>query len=237
MSLPLLLLPGLLCDRALWQGVIPSLQSLPQIDGITVPDLTLDESMAAMAERVLQTAPPRFILGGLSMGGYLAFEMMRRAGGRVEGLMLVDTQPNPETPASQTKRLATIDLAKSGKFKGVTRHLLPSLVHPSRVDDQAVAPIVLAMAERVGVAAFIRQQTAILGRADSRPTLAEIACPTLVMVGEQDQITPLEVARDMAASIADSRLVVVPHCGHLPPIERPEFVAEQMVRFCAKLRG
>ena len=224
-------LPGLLCDRALWQGVIPPLESLPQIASVQVADLTRDDSMASMAKRVLDEAPPEFILGALSMGGYVAFELMRRAPERVRGLMLLDTQPLPETDASREKRLATIELARSGKFKGVTRHLLPSLVHESRVDDPLVAPIVLGMAERVGVEAFIRQQTAILGRQDSRPVLARIECSTLVMVGEQDRITPLSIARDMAASIVDSRLVVVADCGHLPPIERPKIVADQMVRW------
>ena len=231
MSLPISFLPGLLCDRALWQGVIPSLESLPQISEVRVADLTRDDSMAAMAERVLAESPPQFILGALSMGGYVAFELMRRAPERVQALMLLDTQPLPESEASREKRIATIALAQSGKFRGVTRHLLPSLVHESRIDDPTVAPVVLGMAERVGVEAFIRQQTAILGRQDSRPGLARIRCPTLVMVGAQDQITPLAVARDMAASIENSRLVVVADCGHLPPIERPEFVAEQMVRW------
>jgi pimeloyl-ACP methyl ester carboxylesterase len=119
-------------------------------------------------------------------------------------------------------------LARTGDFKGVTPRLLPRWVHPSRVDDPALAETVTTMTQRVGRDAFIRQQTAIMNRPDSRPTLSEIACPTLVLCGHEDQSTPVDRHREMAADIANARLVVVPDCGHLSTLERPEIVNREM---------
>ena len=115
-----------------------------------------------------------------------------------------------------------MQLAEKGEFKGVTQRLLPQLVHPDRVEAPEVGGAVLAMAARVGKEAFLRQQMAILGRADSLPTLAQIACPTLVLCGENDLLTPPDRHLEMAAGIADARLVKLPDCGHLPPLERPQ---------------
>ncbi len=172
----LILLPGLLCDRALWA---PQLEGLGDVADMSVADFTQADSMAAMAETVLRTAPSRFALAGLSMGGYVAFEIMRRAPERVERLALLDTSARPDTPEQTQARRDLIALAQQGDFKGVTPRLLPRWVHPSRVHDAALVETVTAMTRRVGRDAFIRQQTAIMNRPDSRPGLAAITCPTL----------------------------------------------------------
>lgn len=217
----LVLLPGLLLDEALWA---PQLAALADIAKMTVGDLTPYDSLAAMARAILGTAPPRFALAGLSMGGYVSFEIMRQAPERVTRLALLDTSARPDTPEQAANRRTLIQLCETGEFKGVTRRLLPQWIHPSRVNDPAVADVVLAMTARVGRDAFIREQTAIMGRPDSRPGLARIRCPTLVLCGHEDQATPVEVHREMAADIPNARLVVVPACGHLSPLERPEAV-------------
>lgn len=225
---PLILLPGLLCDRALWE---PQLAGLADIADMAVGDLTRSDSMAGMAQDVLRTAPERFTLAGLSMGGYVSQEIMRQAPERVERLALLDTSARPDTPEQKKSRHELIELSKRGNFKGVTPRLLPRWVHPEHAKDPAIVTIVTEMTQRVGLDAFIRQQTAIMGRVDGRPSLARIHCPTLVLCGHEDASTPVELHREMAADIADARLVVVPECGHLSTIERPEAVNAALRRW------
>jgi pimeloyl-ACP methyl ester carboxylesterase len=222
---PLVLLPGLLEDKAVWQNQI---DALSDVAAAIVPDLTRQDSIAAMAEAVLATAPDRFALAGHSMGGYVALAVTRIAPRRVMRLALVDTAARADTPEQTERRHALIEMTKIGKFKGVTPRLLPLLVHADRLDDKAVTDIIMAMAERVGPEAFQRQQKAIMGRLDQRKFLPRIACPTLVLCGRQDQITPLDRSEEMAAAIAGAKLVVVEACGHIPQLERPEAATAAM---------
>lgn len=222
---PLLLLPGLLCDAALWRAQSDALADIAEI---SIGDLTRHESMAAMATWVLASAPRRFALAGLSMGGYVAFEIMRQAPQRVVKLALLDSSARADTPAQSEQRRDLIELARSGRFKGVTPQLLPRWIHPSRLDDAALTEAVMAMAQRVGRDAFIRQQTAIMNRPDSRPGLSRIACPTLVLCGREDQATPVDRHLEMAADIPTARLVLVETCGHLSTMERPDEVTRAM---------
>lgn len=214
----LLLLPGLLCDAALWRPVTDALAD--EVSAV-VADVTLDDSMAAMAARILDWAPPRFALAGLSMGGYVAQEIMRRAPERVTRLALLDTSAREDTPEQGRRRRGLIALARQGKFKGVTPRLLPLLVHQDRLEDTPLVEAVMGMAERVGRAAFLRQQTAILGRPNGIPDLSGIECPTLVLCGRQDALTGPEVHEEMAHHIPHATLVQVDDCGHLSPLERP----------------
>jgi pimeloyl-ACP methyl ester carboxylesterase len=222
MSQPVVLLPGLLCDGDLYARAVESLADVAHFD---TADLTQDDSIKAMASRVLAWAPARFALVGLSMGGYVAQEIMRQAPGRVTRLALLDTTFKPDTEESRQRRLGLIRLARTGHFKGVTPRLLPMLVHPGHLKTPEVADTVLAMAGRVGKDAFIRQQTAIMGRVDGKGDLERIACPTLVMCGRQDQLTPLEIHREMTALIPQAKLVIVEDCGHLSPLEQPVAVS------------
>ena len=125
------------------------------------------------------------------------------------------------TPERSKVRRGLIAQAKTGKFRGISPKLLPEWIHPSRIDDKVLAQTVIDMAARVGRDAFIRQQTAIIGRPDRRPGLSRIACPTLVLCGRQDKVAPLEVHVEMASDIPSSRLVVIEECGHLATLERP----------------
>ncbi len=218
---PLVLLPGLLCDAAIWA---PQIADLADAAMVTVGDLTGADSVAGMADQVLATAPSLFALAGFSMGGYVAFEIMRRAPGRVSRLALLDTSARPDPPERAQLRRDLIRLAQHGEFRGVTPRLLPQWVHPDRMRDAAFVEAVSAMTMRVGRDAFIRQQTAILGRPDSRPGLSRIRVPTVVICGRQDQATPVEAAREIAADIDGARLVVIEDCGHLSTLERPAAV-------------
>jgi pimeloyl-ACP methyl ester carboxylesterase len=216
---PVVLLPGALCDAALWRHQI---SSLSDIADTRIGDLTRDNSVGAMAERVLAGLPPRFALAGLSLGGYVALEIMRRVPDRVTRLALLDTSARPETSAEiQLARLAD---GQGTRGAGVTP-LMTLLVHPMRLGDRRLATIVGAMAERVGRKAFLRQQQAILTRPDSRPDLGAIRCPTLLLCGRQDQLVQPALHEEMAAAIEGARLVIVEDCGHLAPLEQPEAVS------------
>jgi len=215
---PLLLLPGLLCDAALWRGQI---DDLGDIATPLVADLSHDDSITAMAQSALAAAPPRFALAGLSMGGYVAQEIMRQAPERVLRLALLDTSSRPDTAEQSARRRGLIELAERGEFKGVTPRLLPVFLHPDRLEDKPLTEAVMAMAERVGKDAFLREQRAIIGRIDSRPGLPAIKCPTLVVCGREDQLTPLELSEEITGLVRGARLEIVEHCGHLSTMERP----------------
>lgn len=218
---PLALLPGLLCDDALWAAQADDLADLADP---WIADFTSQTSMMAMARDVLAAVPDRFALAGLSMGGYVAFEVMRQAPERVTRLALIATSPRPDEPDDVQRRHEFMRLARTGRFKGVTSRMLPELIHESRLEDTELAGAVMAMAGRVGRDAFLRQQRAIMARADSRPLLSGIRVPTLVLCGRQDALTPLRRHEEMHREIPGSELVVLEDCGHLPPMERPREV-------------
>lgn len=225
MSNNLILCPGLLCDTALWQAQIDGLRDCTTVH---VADFTHDDSFAAMAERVLGAAPDSFALAGLSMGGYVAQEIMRQAPERVTRLALLDTSARCDTDVVSQRRKDFIGLAGRGRFRGVTPKLMPLLVHPERLDDSALTGAIQAMAERVGADAFLRQQAAIQNRVDGREALRHISCPTLVLCGRQDQLTPLDVHIELAENIPDADLVVLGRCGHMSTMERPGDVTAVM---------
>ncbi|MGA8650623.1 MAG: alpha/beta fold hydrolase [Xanthobacteraceae bacterium] len=227
-SLPIVLVPGLNCSARLYAEQIPALW---RFGPVVVADHTRDDSIAAIARRILAAAPPLFALAGLSMGGYIAFEIMRRAPQRVAKLALMDTGARPETAEQTARREAPMALARAGNLIQVADDSFVFFVHPDRHTDVALRDAVRAMAEDVGAPAYLRQQQGIMARPDSRPGLSAIACPTLILVGAQDRGTPPELAQEIAAGIADSRLVVVPDCGHLSTIERPQAVTKALVEW------
>jgi pimeloyl-ACP methyl ester carboxylesterase len=187
--------------------------------------------MEAIAARILKNAPPHFALAGLSMGGYIAFAMMRLAPERIAKLALLDTSARPDLPEQKAGREKFIAMAQAGKLNDVVETLTPKFLHRDHAKDEGLKKIVRDMAHETGSDAFVRQQKAIMNRHDSRPLLSEIGCPTLVLVGEGDELTPLELAREIAADILGSRLVVVPSCGHLSTIEKPEAVNAAMTEW------
>ena len=219
--LPIVLIPGLNCSARLYGGQIPALW---QFGPVTVADHRRDDSIAAIARRILAGAPPRFALAGLSMGGYIALEIMRQAASRVMRLALLDTGPGAEAPERTAQRKPLIALAEQGRFAEITEDQFPWLVHRKRHGDAPLKAAVYAMNEETGPEAYVRQQRAIMGRSDSRPGLKAIACPTLVLVGDDDRLTPPELSHEMAAAIQGARLVVIPDSGHLSTMEQPEAV-------------
>ena len=217
----LVLVPGLTCTAELFS---PQIAALRAHVGVSVADHSKHDSVAAIAAAILAAAPRRFALCGLSMGGYIAFEMLRQAPERIERVALLDTAAGPDSAAQRARRLRLIAMARGGKYKEVSIALWPLYIHPDRHEDTALKAVVLRMIAETGAETFIRQQSAIMSRADSRPSLARIKCPALVLVGAQDALTPPAEAEAIAAGIDGARLVSVPDCGHLSTLERPAAV-------------
>lgn len=225
----LVLVPGLLCDALLWKAQIEALEGHA---ACWVADHTRSDTMAGVAADVLREAPfERFALAGLSMGGYVALEIVRRAGQRVDRLALLDTSARPDTPEQLERRTGLVDLARRGRFIGVTQALLPLLLHRSRLSDEKLVNTVKEMARNTGKEAFVRQEHAIMSRGDSLPLLPTIGCPTLVLCGRQDALTPLERHEEMAGAIPGASLRIVDDCGHLSTLERPAAVSEAFKRW------
>lgn len=228
LSLPIVLIPGLLASPRLYAEQIPELWRLGPV---TVASHTSDDSMGAIARRILATAPARFAVAGLSMGGYICFEILRQAPERVAKLVLLDTSALPDTPEQSEQRRAQIAMARSGRLGELTDMMFPRLVHARRWGDESLRRICRAMVQEVGTEGFSNQQTAIIGRPDSRPGLAAIRCPTLVIVGDGDLLTPPERAEEIANGMPGARLAVIRDSGHLSTLEQPAAVTRHMVEF------
>ena len=227
----LVLLPGLLNTRRVFE---PQIEALSDLADCVVPELWRHDTIGAMADATLALAPPTFALVGFSMGGYVAFEILRRATQRVERLALMDTQATPDSAESTKRRRALLEQTKIGRFHGVQRTLLPQLVHSRHIDDESISQSIFDMAQEIGADGFVREQRAIIDRADSRRLLVDIDIPTVVIVGRQDQVTPLPRSEEMAADIADSRLVVLEECGHMSPLEKPAEVTAALRRWLSQ---
>jgi pimeloyl-ACP methyl ester carboxylesterase len=165
------------------------------------------------------------------MGGYIAFEIMRQARERVAKLALVNTQARPDTPEIGERRRGQMARVKAGEFHAILDELFPLFVHPSRRDNADLRKLVHHMGDDIGADAFVRQQTAVIGRADSRPTLAVISCPTLVLTSDEDNTIPNRLSVEMADGIRGAKLTVTPNCGHLPQVEQPQATAEALVEW------
>ncbi|MBK5102721.1 MAG: alpha/beta fold hydrolase [Burkholderiales bacterium] len=226
---PLVLVPGLLCDAQLWRHQV---ENLSDTADIWIADHTRSDTMAGVARDVLADAPfASFALAGLSMGGFVALEIMRQAPRRVTRLALLDTTATADLREQTLQRMEFIALAESGEFHWITEILLPLYLHPSRLAEPALAGVIRAMAENIGKDAFVRQEKAIVSRADSLGLLPAIDCPTLVLCGRQDERTPLARHEEIAAAIAGARLEVIEDCGHLSTLERPAEVNAALRRW------
>ncbi len=230
-TMPILLVPGLASSPRIFGPVLPAQWRLGPV---TVANHLRDDNMGAIARRVLAEAPPRFALAGHSMGGYIAFEIMRQAPERVARLALINTQARPDTSEATERRRGMMARAGNGEFHAVLDEMFPGLVHPSRQGDAQLRQLVHDMGDDVGPEAFIRQQRAVISRPDSRPTLAWIKCPTLVLSGDQDNTIPNALSMEMASGIPGAKLLVLPNCGHLPQVEQPQATADALTEW---LRG
>lgn len=230
-NLPIILIPGLGTSPRTYSSILPELW---KHGSVTLANQTKENSIEATAKQILAEAPPRFALIGHSMGGYIAFEILRQAPDRVSKLALLNTSARPDTDEAKKKRKVQIAKAEQGKFSEIIEDTLPAFVHPKHKDDKSLQEIIAAAHNDAGVDAYIRQQTAILARKDSRSNLKNINIPTLVLSGDEDKLIPRETSEEIAAAIAGAKLVIVPQSGHMSPLEQPQAVIKDLAEWLNK---
>lgn len=218
-GLPIVFIPGLMCTGRIYQH---QAETLGQSRPVVLANHWSHDTMAGIAKSILDLAPERFALAGTSMGGYAALEIMRQAPERVAKLILMSTSAKPDAPGRSADRRKQVDGARKHGLRAGTKALYPKLVHPARHEDAPLLSTFIEMAEQLGVDAFARQIEAIIGRADSRPTLNAIAVPTLVIAGKDDALITPDNSEEIAAGIKGARLELVAHCSHMGMIEMPE---------------
>jgi len=220
-----LILPGLLEDADAFD---PLITGTADVATWVVADMTRADTIAGLAQEALKQAPAGpFLLAGHSMGGYVALEILRQAPERITRLALLNTHARPDSAEATENRRRLMALADRD-FEAVVNALLPKLMTPKHLEDPVLTGILGAMAHGVGKEAFKRQQSAIIGRIDSRPSLAAIRCPTLVIAARHDALMPVELLEELARGITGARLEIVEDSGHMASIEQPEKVLELM---------
>jgi pimeloyl-ACP methyl ester carboxylesterase len=231
MQLPLVLIPGLLCDETVWSAQIAALR---QRHALTVVDHGELSSVIEMAHAVLLRAPQTFALAGHSMGGRVALQMMRLAPQRIARLALLDTgheaRASGATGADETtKRHALLEIAETQGMRAMAIEWARGMVHADRLLDAEFMNRIHDMIARKTLTQFAAQIHALLNRPNATDVLASISCPTLVLCGRQDTWSPWSRHVEMAERIENSVLVGIDHCGHMSPMEQPEAVNAALV--------
>jgi pimeloyl-ACP methyl ester carboxylesterase len=216
----LVLVPGLASDSAVWRRTVLELNG--EVNCL-IGDTLSDDSLSAMAQRILKNAPQQFALAGVSMGGMVALEMVRMAPERVTCLALVDTSARPDTFSRKAYRHLANLLVAAFDYRRLIEFSMGSTVHPSAVSD--IRAELIEMGLRLGARTYIRQNRAVLVRADLRPILHGITIPTTVVVGAEDRMTPVRLSQEIHELIPGSKLQIIDGCGHVPTIEKPEAMA------------
>ncbi len=229
----LILVPGLAANAMMWQHQLPV---LPAPLRTHVTDVhARHASIEQMAAALLQEHAGDLVLCGASMGGIVAMEAVRQAPQRVRGLALLGTNARPETDDMRQLREMAITLFEAGRAAEVLRANLPLAFHASRANDAQLAQTYLDFVLQAGAGQLVRQNRAIITRPDARAHLASVACPVLVMCGDSDQLTPPECSREIADLVPAAQLVIVPQCGHMLTMERPEFVTATLLAWLDRI--
>lgn len=232
----LVLVPGLMCDHAVWQPLIPALSEQRRCVVIDHGD---SDDLQDMAARLLAQAPARFALAGHSMGGRVALEVMRQASERVTHLALMDTGYLPKAAGQAgedetVKRHALLRIAREQGVRAMARDWVQGMVHPARLSDAALVDAILDMFERKSVDTFARQIRALLNRPDATPVLQALMLPTLVQCGRQDSWANVAQHQALHALVPHARLDVIEDAGHMAPMEQPEAVAASLLNWLAQ---
>lgn len=228
---PLILLPGMACDAELWQH---QQAALAQQRPVRVADVHhRADSLPAMATLLLTEQPGTLLLAGCSLGGMLALEVARQAPQRVRGLALLGTTARPDTPELLALRTQAIAQFEQGGVEPLIRANAMFAFHAPNAG--ALTERYLAMILRAGTPGLIRQNRAVMARHDLRPHLAALACPTLVVGGLNDQLTPPDCSREIAAAVPQARLHLLADCGHMLTWEQPQAVTQLLGDWLAGL--
>lgn len=228
----LVLLPGLAADAVMWRAQLDALAGWkPRVADVNGHH----DSIESMATALLAQHPGELILCGASMGGIVAMEAARQAPERIAGLALLGTNARPETDDMRVLREAAIELFAKGQVREVIEPNVAFAFHPDQSQDAALTGAYLDFVLRAGAAQLIRQNRAIIARPDARAHLPQLRCPVLVMCGDADQLTPPECSHEIAALVPGARLVMVPRCGHMLTMEKPEMVNATLQAWLASL--
>ena len=230
MTLPLVLLPGMMCDARLFA---PQVAAFGQDRDVRVLPLSEGNTIAAIARAVLAQAPPRFALAGLSMGGIVAMEIMEQAPERVDRLALMDTNPRAEAEEVRARRLPQIDKARNGRLRAVMRDEMKPNYLADGPQKHEILDLCMDMAMALGPEVFVAQSLALRDRADRCDTLRRVAVPALILCGEDDRLCPIERHELMHGLIRGSRLHIIPGAAHLPPLERPDATNAALAQWLA----
>ncbi|CAN7488469.1 alpha/beta hydrolase [Pseudoduganella sp. LjRoot289] len=228
--MPMVLVPGYMLDETLWDDVLPLLPAVPVVHGSLREGGTVED----MARHILAACPPRFVLAGFSMGGYIAREMARLAPARVQSLVLISTSSRPDTAQQREQRAKAALNTPVGPFRGLSRGAIVTSLHPGHASKEALIARVRAMGSGLGREVFIRQS--LLERGDTA-RLGEIACPTLVIAAAQDQMRSRAEAEELREGIPGATLAVVEDSGHLIPLEQPAALAALIHRASYEIQG
>ncbi len=215
----ILFVPGLACNSTMWRDQIAGLEDIADC---WVAPLPAYDDLTPIAEDILKDAPDRFALVGSSMGGYLAFEIIRKAPERVTGLALIGTTADPELPDVTARRWHMIRKSEKRGFLTMWREFIPRFVHPDRLDDVALIEELMKQAYEIGHYTFRQHQIAMMKRGGYHDVLKTIRCPTAIMVGDGDILTPVATHQEMADTIPGALISIFPNSGHLLSIERPK---------------
>lgn len=216
---PLILLPGMMCDARLFE---PQVAALGAGRDVTVAGIDRHNTVAELAQEVLEISPPRFALAGLSMGGIVVMEVLRQAPERVERIALMDTNPLAETELVRKRRGPQMAAAREGRLAEVMRDEMKPHYLADGPQKPAILDLCMEMAQNLGPDVFIRQSEALMTRPDQSETLRRANLPALILCGRHDRLCPLERHTLMADLIAGAVLKVIEDAGHLPTLEQPQ---------------
>ncbi len=234
--IPLVLVPGLMCNHAVWEPLDPWLQ---KDRDCTVADHGHADALTEMAERLLQEAPSQMVLAGHSMGARVVLEAVRLAPQRIRGVALLDTGylPRPAGDAGleeERKRMALLQVAREQGVRAMAHAWVQGMVHPSRLADAPLIERIVAMFSEKSAAVFENQIRALLSRPDGTAVLRALTVPTLVLCGRQDSWSPVAQHQAMQALVPEASLAVIEDAGHMAPMEQPQAVAQAMLQWLAR---
>ncbi len=222
----IVLIPGLLCDETVWKPLLTKLRG-----AVSVADLSSQDSLTQMAEDLLRDHPGELIVAGHSMGARVAMEMARLAPERITRLALLDTGIHPLKAGEKAKRDEIVEFAHANGMKALAERWLPGMVHAPNRENQTLMQSLTDMVLAKDPDLHQRQITALVNRVDASAYLASISCPVMLMVGEQDQWSPIAQHEDMLRLLPNARLEIIADAGHFAPVEQPEKVARLLAEF------
>lgn len=225
MTTPIVLVPGFMLDETLWDEVVAA---FPPERPVIRASLQGQATMEEVVTRIGDAAPPRFVIVGFSMGGYVARDVVQRFPDRCAGLILIATSLRLDTPAQLASKQAALGALAGGDYRGVSRQSIRRSLHPAHASDGDLVERIHAMSVRLGRETFASQL--VLDRA---PANTPPGCPTLIIAGSEDPLRSLGEAGEMQRAIPGSQIEIVEDTGHMIPLEQPEALARCMTAWLA----